>query len=96
MNVVQLMVTIIIVTILVTVILGVVSYVAYWLRRSRRPLGVEEPEPDLRFFYRYVPERAGVAGNGRSKAYTEADKDDGNLSAGTLVSAHSRATSVAP
>lgn len=95
MNVVQLMVTIIIVTILVTVILGVVSYVAYWLRRSRRPMGVEEPEPDLRFFYRYVPEREGVAGNGRPRAYPEAETDDGSLPAGAFVSARGRATSIA-
>lgn len=95
MNVVQLMVTIIIVTILVTVILGVVSYIAYWLRRSRRPMGVEEPEPDLRFFYRYVPEPGEMAGNGRPKTYREAEMDGSNVPAGAFVSTRSRATSVA-
>lgn len=56
MSVVELMVTIIIVTILVTVILGVVSYGAYWLRRSRRPMEPETLETGPRFFYRYQPE----------------------------------------
>ncbi len=56
MSVIQLMVTIIIVTILVTVILGVVSYVAYWLRRVRRPAPAQEVELDPRFFYRHFPE----------------------------------------
>lgn len=56
MSVIQLMVTIIIVTILVTVILGVVSYIAYWLRRVRRPAPAQEVEVAPRFFYRHFPE----------------------------------------
>ncbi len=56
MSVIQLMVTIIIVTILVTVILGIVSYVAYWLRRVRRPAAGQEVDLDPRFFYRHFPE----------------------------------------
>ncbi len=56
MSVIQLMVTIIIVTILVTVILGVVSYIAYWLRRVRRPASAQEVEIAPRFFYRHFPE----------------------------------------
>jgi len=60
MSIVQIMVTIIIVTILITVILGVASYGAYWLRRSRRPVEPEESEAKPRFFYRYVPDGGGV------------------------------------
>jgi Tfp pilus assembly protein PilE len=60
MSIVQIMVTIIIVTILITVILGVASYGAYWLRRSRRPVETEESEAKPRFFYRYVPDGGGV------------------------------------
>lgn len=56
MSVIQLMVTIIIVTILVTVILGIVSYIAYWLRRVRRPAPAQEVEVAPRFFYRHFPE----------------------------------------
>jgi Tfp pilus assembly protein PilE len=91
MNVVQLMVTIIIVTILVTVILGVVSYIAYWLRRSRRPVGVEEPEPELRFFYRYVPEHRDVIGDSNGKMLPDAAKDKSALPAGAFASTRSGA-----
>jgi hypothetical protein len=95
MNVVQLMVTIIIVTILVTVILGVVSYIAYWLRRSRRPLGVEEPEPELRFFYRYVPEHREVTGDGNGRVLPDAAKDSKALPAGVFASNRTGAATVA-
>ena len=87
MNVVQLMVTIIIVTILVTVILGVVSYIAYWLRRSRRPLGVEEPEPEMRFFYRFVPERDEVSGNGGVNEFPNGSEDASSLPTNAFASA---------
>nr|NIN11916.1 hypothetical protein [Gemmatimonadales bacterium]NIN51288.1 hypothetical protein [Gemmatimonadales bacterium]NIP08752.1 hypothetical protein [Gemmatimonadales bacterium]NIS66182.1 hypothetical protein [Gemmatimonadales bacterium] len=60
MSVIQLMVTIIIVTILVTVILGVVSYIAYWLRRVRRPAPAQEVQIAPRFFYRHFPEEPFV------------------------------------
>lgn len=95
MNVVQMMVTIIIVTILVTVILGVVSYIAYWLRRSRRPLGVEVPEPETRFFYRYVPGHEDVAGNGRRKTFRDVVPEESGVTAGAFASAGSRASTVA-
>lgn len=94
MNVVQMMVTIIIVTILVTVILGVVSYMAYWLRRSRRPVGVEEPEPETRFFYRYVPGHNEIAGNGRPKPFRDAVEESG-VKAGAFASAGTGASTVA-
>lgn len=95
MNVVQMMVTIIIVTILVTVILGVVSYMAYWLRRSRRPLGVEEPEPESRFFYRYVPGRDAVAGNGRQMPFRDAALEHSSSKADAFASAGAGASTVA-
>ncbi len=84
MNVVQLMVTIIIVTILVTVILGVVSYVAYWLRRSRRPMSVEEPAPQLRFFYRYDLEYEEITGNGSRGKFSDSVADGSALRAGAF------------
>lgn len=95
MNVVQLMVTIIIVTILVTVILGVVSYIAYWLRRSRRPMDVEEAEPELRFFYRYVLECEDISGNGRGGKFADAVPNRSSLPAGALATTGSGATTIA-
>jgi len=95
MNVVQLMVTIIIVTILVTVILGVVSYIAYWLRRSRRPIDVEEVEPELRFFYRYVPEYGEFTGNGNGRVLPDAAKDSRALTAGGFASARTGTATIA-
>lgn len=94
MNVVQLMVTIIIVTILVTVILGVVSYIAYWLRRSRRPVGVDEPEPEARFFYRYVPDHEEIGADGNGKVRPNTAKDTTAVPAGAFVSTGSGAASV--
>ncbi len=94
MNVVQLMVTIIIVTILVTVILGVVSYIAYWLRRSRRPADVEEPEPELRFFYRYVPEYGELTGNGNGRLVPDAARDS-RLTTGAFASGRTRTATIA-
>jgi Tfp pilus assembly protein PilE len=85
MNVVQLMVTIIIVTILVTVILGVVSYIAYWLRRSRRPTGPEEVEPELRFFYRYVPQDEEKAGNHGANTFANGAFASADTEAATLA-----------
>jgi Trk-type K+ transport system membrane component len=85
MNVVQLMVTIIIVTILVTVILGVVSYIAYWLRRSRGPIGTEEVESELRFFYRYVPRDEEEAGNHGASTFANGAFASADTEAATLV-----------
>ena len=95
MNVVQLMVTIIIVTILVTVILGVVSYIAYWLRRSRRPVDVEEPVPALRFFYRYVPDYGELTGNGNGRVLPDVATNSKALTTGALASARTRTATIA-
>ena len=95
MNVVQLMVTIIIVTILVTVILGVVSYIAYWLRRSRRPMGVEQPEPELRFFYRYVLEYEEISGNGRGGKFSDAVPSRSSSPAGAFSTTGTGARTIA-
>jgi hypothetical protein len=76
MSVVQLMVTIIIVTILVTVVLGVVSYAAYWLRRSRRPglPQLEQDNPHYFFCFKLEDEAATPGAEGEG-AKTGADLD---------------------
>ena len=43
MNVIDLLITIIVVTILVTIALGVMTYIAYKLRLSRRPAAQSPP-----------------------------------------------------
>lgn len=56
MNIVDLLIMIIVVTILVTIALGVVTYLAYKLRRARRPVPEEDPGDGSWFFVRYEPE----------------------------------------
>jgi hypothetical protein len=51
--VIDLLVTIIVVTILVTIALGVMTYIAYKLRMSRRP--VAEGDAGPRYFVVYEP-----------------------------------------
>jgi hypothetical protein len=55
MNVIDILVTIVVVTILVTIVLAIVTYVAYKLRLSREPSGVDRTEEGLRYFVRYSP-----------------------------------------
>jgi hypothetical protein len=94
MSVIQIMVTIIIVTILVTVILGVASYFAYWLRRSRRPAEPEEQESAPRFFYRYLPESA--ADDAVSQAPDAAAEPAGAAVAPGVADAEMAALAAAP
>lgn len=65
MSIIQIMVTTIIVTIIVTLTLGVASYVAYYLRRRRRPAKLETGSTAPRFFYQYAPAAAGQAKHSR-------------------------------
>jgi Tfp pilus assembly protein PilE len=55
MNVIDLLVTIIVVTILVTIALGVMTYIAYKLRMSRRPAAEDEGATGPRFFVVHEP-----------------------------------------
>jgi heme/copper-type cytochrome/quinol oxidase subunit 2 len=61
MNIVDLLIMIIVVTILVTIVLGVVTYLAYKLRRARRPLPTGEEDEGSWYFVRHLPpgKRAG-------------------------------------
>jgi len=61
MGVIDLLVTIIVVTILVTIALGVMTYIAYKLRLSRRPFGVDDDTGGPRFFVVHRPTVAGAA-----------------------------------
>lgn len=56
MNIVDLLIMIIVVTILVTIALGVVTYLAYKLRRARRPVPDQVPDDGSWYFVRYRPE----------------------------------------
>lgn len=60
MNFVDLLIVIIVVTILVTVAPGGVAYLAYSVRRERRPVAEEALEDGSRYFVRYSPD--GEAG----------------------------------
>jgi len=55
MNVIDLLITIIVVTILVTIALGVMTYVAYKLRMSRRPAAQQGGAAGPRFFVVHEP-----------------------------------------
>jgi hypothetical protein len=55
MNVIDLLVTIIVVTILVTIALGVMTYIAYKLRMSRRPATEDGGAAGPRFFVLHEP-----------------------------------------
>jgi len=55
MSIVDLLVMIIVVTILVTIALGVVTYIAYKLRRARRPAPEPNGAPDSWYFVRHDP-----------------------------------------
>jgi Tfp pilus assembly protein PilE len=55
MGVIDLLVTIIVVTILVTIALGVMTYIAYKLRLSRRPAMVDEDASGNRYFVLHQP-----------------------------------------
>ncbi len=61
MGVIDLLVTIIVVTILVTIALGVMTYIAYKLRLSRRPVSVDEDATGPRFFVVHRPDKAGAS-----------------------------------
>lgn len=81
MNVIEIMVTIIIVTILVTVVLGVASYAAYWLRRTRGPEPRADETDGPRYFYLYEPEpgladREEAAERARAEAAIENGRPD--------------------
>ncbi len=56
MSIVDLLVMIIVVTILVTIALGVVTYIAYKLRRARRPAPEPGGTPESWYFVRHRPE----------------------------------------
>lgn len=58
MNIVDLLIMIIVVTILVTIALGVVTYVAYKLRRARRPVADVESKKESWYFRRFEPRAA--------------------------------------
>jgi hypothetical protein len=60
MSIVDLLVMIIVVTILVTIALGVVTYVAYKLRRARRPAPESNGAPDSWYFVRHRPTDLGT------------------------------------
>ena len=55
MNVIDLLVTIIVVTILVTIALGVMTYIAYKLRMSRRPALENAGATGPRYFVVHEP-----------------------------------------
>jgi heme/copper-type cytochrome/quinol oxidase subunit 2 len=55
MNVIDLLITIIVVTILVTIALGVMTYIAYKLRLSRRPAAQDPGASGARFFVVHEP-----------------------------------------
>ena len=55
MGVIDLLVTIIVVTILVTIALGVMTYIAYKLRLSRRPASFDENASGPRYFVLHEP-----------------------------------------
>jgi hypothetical protein len=55
MGVIDLLVTIIVVTILVTIALGVMTYIAYKLRLSRRPASADEDDTGPRYFVAHEP-----------------------------------------
>jgi hypothetical protein len=55
MGVIDLLVTIIVVTILVTIALGVMTYIAYKLRLSRRPPSGDDDVSGPRYFVVYEP-----------------------------------------
>jgi heme/copper-type cytochrome/quinol oxidase subunit 2 len=57
MSIVDLLIMIIVVTILVTIVLGVITYLAYKLRRSRRPESEVEEAFGTWYFVRHLPER---------------------------------------
>lgn len=61
MNVIDLLITIIVVTILVTIALGVMTYIAYKLRLSRRPMVQDEDAAGRRFFIVHEPPVAVTA-----------------------------------
>lgn len=56
MNVGDLLIMIIMVTVFVTVVLGAITYLAYKLRRARRPVPEEDPGDGSWYFIRYEPE----------------------------------------
>jgi hypothetical protein len=59
MSIVDLLIMIIVVTILVTIALGVVTYLAYKLRRARRPGPETKEAAETWFFVRHDPPAAG-------------------------------------
>ena len=64
MGVIDLLVTIIVVTILVTIALGVMTYIAYKLRLSRRPASVDENASGTRYFVLHEPPGAAPSSEG--------------------------------
>ncbi|MDT8437146.1 MAG: hypothetical protein RRA92_10385 [Gemmatimonadota bacterium] len=65
MSIVDLLVMIIVVTILVTVTLGIVTYVAYKLRRARRPAPEDDGRGGTESWY-FVRHRPAGDGTGES------------------------------
>jgi len=59
-NVIDLLITIIVVTILVTIALGVMTYIAYKLRMSRRPAPKDQGGAGPWFFVVHEPPRPSV------------------------------------
>ncbi len=64
MSIVDLLVMIIVVTILVTVSLGVVTYLAYKLRRARRPQEEASADSGSWYFMRHEPPPADLESAG--------------------------------
>jgi len=56
MSIIELLIMTIVVTILVIILLGTVTYLAYRLRRARRPLPEEAPRDGSWYFIRYSPD----------------------------------------
>ncbi len=56
MNIGDLLIMIIVVTVFVTIVLGVTTYLAYKLRRTRLPVPEADPRDGSWYFIRYKPE----------------------------------------
>ena len=55
MNIGDLLIMVIVVTVFVTIVLGGITYLAYKLRRARRPVPEEDPGNGFWYFIRYKP-----------------------------------------
>ncbi len=56
MNIGDLLIMVIVVTVFVTIVLGGITYLAYKLRRVRRPVPEEDSGDGSWYFIRYKPE----------------------------------------